>query len=376
MSPRERILAALSRRGPARLPVDFGGTVCSTVSAGAHQALRRYFDLPDTSPAAVCSRRASTVIPDRALVDRFHACALPLLQQQPDARPDRDLSSESFVDEWGVQWSRHGFSHYLPVEGPLQRIAEPDLSDLDRVLWPDADDPGRYRGLRERARLLHETTERAVILNLWLGPVHLSQFLRGFPEWLEDLLARPQFAEALMDRIVDIWVRVARRTLDEIGEYVDAVMYGDDIGTQRGPLIRPSLYRRMIQPRHRLLADTIKHYGKPIIFHTCGGVYDLIPDLIETGIDAINPVQVSAARMDTRKLGEEFGRDLSFWGAIDSREVLPCGSPATVREEVKRRIADLAAHGGYVLCAVHNIQPDVPPANVAAMYDAALELGA
>jgi uroporphyrinogen decarboxylase len=170
-------------------------------------------------------------------------------------------------------------------------------------------------------------------------------------------------------------IQVANRALEEAGAYVDLVMYGDDIATQNATLFRPDLYRRMIKPRHKAIADAVKRHGKPILYHSCGSVYALVRDLIEVGIDALNPVQVSAADMGSDRLKREFGRELAFWGAIDTHRVLPTGTPAQVREEVKRRIDHLHGDGGYVLCAVHNIQPEVPPENIVAMYEAALEYG-
>jgi len=156
---------------------------------------------------------------------------------------------------------------------------------------------------------------------------------------------------------------------------VDIVCWGDDLGTQRGPQISPELYRRMIKPRQKRMVEAIKRHGKLVLYHTCGSVADFLPDFIELGIDAVNPVQVSAAGMDTQRLKREFGRDITFWGAVDTQTVLPRGSPVDVRSEVRRRIDDLAPGGGYVLCAVHNIQPEVPPENIVAMYEAALEYG-
>lgn len=373
MTHRERILAAVNHEEPDRLPRDLGSSLATTVTVKAHERLRAYMGLPSEPPPALFAARSSTVIPDEAILRRFDVDARPLLLGGADARPDRWLSPDAFVDEWGVTWTRPEGGHFIGTDGPFYQLEEPTLQDLVRVEWPDPDDPGRYRGLRERARALHENTDYAVVLTLGVGPVHQCQFLRGYGEWLEDLLINPAFAEGLLDRVVEPWVRMADRALREAGDYVDVVMYGDDIGTQGGPLLRPELYRRIIKPRHRRMADTVKRHGKPILYHSCGSVYAMIPDLIDVGIDVLNPVQVTAADMDTRRLKREFGADLAFWGAINTQKVLPLGTPQDVRAEVKRRIEDLAGGGGYVLCAVHNIQPEVPPENVVAMYDAALE---
>jgi uroporphyrinogen decarboxylase len=195
--------------------------------------------------------------------------------------------------------------------------------------------------------------------------------MRGYAEWLMDLLAEPVFAEALLTRIVDWFTEVAIRALGEAGEHVDLVVFGDDLGTQNQALMRPELYRRLIKPQHRRIIDTVKRFGKPILLHSCGSISALIPDLIEAGVDALNPIQVSAANMDTKMLKREFGQDLTFWGAVDNQRVLPGGTVREVREEVRRRIEDLASGGGYVLCATQDIQADVPPENVVAMYEEA-----
>jgi uroporphyrinogen decarboxylase len=199
--------------------------------------------------------------------------------------------------------------------------------------------------------------------------------MRGYGEWLEDLLLRPQFVAALAERITDLWIEMNTRVLEESKDYIDLVSYGDDLGTQHSPLIRPELYRERIKPYHRRMAGAVKRFGKPILFHSCGSVFSLIPDLIDVGFDALNPIQVSAADMDTKRLKQEFGRDLTFWGGVDTHRVLPCGTPAEVREEVRRRIGDLGEGGGYVLAAVHNVQPEVPPENLVAMIEAALQFG-
>ncbi len=375
MTHRERILAALKHQEPDRVPIDLGGTGCTTMSVKAHTRLREHLGLPADLPPAMWSARSTTVIPDEAILRHLDVNARGLLLGMSCARPDRQLSDDSIFDEWGVTWTRHAGTHFINSDGPFCRLAEPSLKDLDKFDWPDPDDPGRFQGLRERARKLHEETDYAVILTLSNGPVHVCQYLRGYAEWLEDLLLRPAFAEGLIDRVSDILIRIADRALAEAGDYIDVAMYGDDIATQGAPLFRPDLYRRMIKPRHKALADTIHRHRKPILYHSCGSVYGLIPDLIEVGIDALNPIQVSAANMDTARIKREFGLDLTFWGGIDTHRVLPLGTPAEVRQEVKRQISRLDGTGGYVVCGVHNLQPEVPPENVVAMYEAALEYG-
>ena len=375
MTHRERVLTALKHAEPDRVPLDLGSTGATTITVKAHERLRAHLGLPVETPPVLWSVRSSTVIPDEAILRRFDVDARPVLLGTPWGRPDRKLSDDSFLDEWGVTWTRHEGSHFINSDGPFCRLAEPTLQDIEKYAWPEPLDPGRFQGLRERARKLHEETDYAVVLNLSNGPVHQCQYLRGYGAWLEDLLLHPVFAEALMDGVVDILVQIANRALEEAGPYVDLVTFGDDIATQNATLFRPALYRKMIKPRHRALADAIHRHGKPLLFHSCGSVYALLRDLIEVGVDVLNPVQVSAVDMASDRLKREYGNELAFWGAVDTHRVLPRGTPAEVSEEVKRRVDDLHGKGGYILCAVHNIQPEVPPENVVAMYQTALEYG-
>ena len=374
MTSRERVLAALAHQTPDRIPLDLGGTLATLMTESAHQRLRAHLGVDDAAPPRIFSRRSTTVIPDECILERFQVDCRAVLLGDPDVNADRDVD-DGLIDEWGVTWVRPESGHYIPARGPFQDIADPDAAMLNGRRWPDAGDPGRYRGLRERARELHEGTGYAVILNLAVGPVHLCQYLRGYGEWLMDLLERPAFAEALLEVAASFHIEVATRALNEAAPFVDAVCFGDDIGTQQRPLMRPDLYRRIIKPRHRRMVDAVKRFGKPVIYHSCGAIHPLIPDLLDFGIDALNPVQVSAAGMDTARLKREFGARLTFWGGVDTQAVLSRGTPDDVRREVKRRIDDLAGDGGYVLCAVHNIQGEVPPSNVVAMFDAALEYG-
>jgi len=375
MTHRERILAALKHKAPDRVPLDLGATGATTMTVKAHERLRAHLGLPSEPSPVFFSTRSTTVVPDEVILRRFDVDARPLRLGTALGRPERKLSEDRLMDEWGVTWARHAGTHYINSDGPFCHLADPTLQDLEKFDWPDPADSGRFQGLRERAKKLHEETDYAVILNFNVGPVHQCQYVRGYATWLEDLLLRPVFAEALIDRVADIFIQIANRALEEAGEYVDLVMYGDDIATQNATLFRPDLYRRMIKPRHKAIANAIKRHGKLILYHSCGSVYALIRDLIEVGIDALNPVQVSAADMDTERLKREYGRELTFWGGIDTHRVLPTGTPAEVREEVKRRIDHLHGNGGYVLCGVHNLQPEVPPENIVAMYEAALEYG-
>ena len=187
-----------------------------------------------------------------------------------------------------------------------------------------------------------------------------------------DLHRNPEYACRMMDIITEHWIGVTNNVLEIVGDSVDVVFFGDDMGTQKSTLFRPEIYRRLIKPRHKRMFDVLKaRSGFKVVLHSCGSTSSLFEDMIDLGVDAVNPVQINAANMEPERLKEEFGDRLTFWGGIDTQKVLPFGSPDEVRREVRRIIDILGRNGGYVLNSVHNIQPDVPPENVVAMFDEA-----
>ena len=176
----------------------------------------------------------------------------------------------------------------------------------------------------------------------------------------------------MMDRAADIWTRMARNALKEVGEYVDVVSWGDDLASQESPLFSPKIYRELVKPRHARMIDGVKSMADvKVNYHTCGSVYPLIEDLIDIGVDALNPLQVSARNMDPAKLKRDFGDRLAFWGGMDTHRLLPFGTPDEVRKETRRMIDLMGRGGGYILATVHNIQAEVPPENIVAMFDEA-----
>jgi uroporphyrinogen decarboxylase len=201
--------------------------------------------------------------------------------------------------------------------------------------------------------------------------------MRGFQAWLIDTALNSGFLDSLMGRIADIYIPMVTQLLDAAGDNIDLVMVCDDIAVQRGPLVRPEVYRRLIKPHQaRILAAIRAHTSAKIVFHTCGSVYWALPDLVDLGIDGLNPVQTSAAEMDATRLKREFGREICFWGGIDTQQVLPFGTADDVRAEVRRMTDALNADDtGYVLGPVHIIQAEVPPENILALADAAHSFG-
>jgi len=181
----------------------------------------------------------------------------------------------------------------------------------------------------------------------------------------------------MVDKLLQAARQDLRRYLGAVGEYVHVVGFGDDLGVQTGLQFHPDLYRQLFKPAHRQLYKELHMHSRAyLLLHTCGSVYDLIPDLIEVGVDILNPVQTSAAGMEPERLKREFGDQITFWGGGSCpQRVLPWGTPDDVEADVRQRLRIFGPGGGYVFAPDHDLQHDVSPANIAAMYDTALKWG-
>ena len=369
MTHRERVLAALNHRSPDRVPMDLGSTRVTSLVKAEYEKLKRHFGLQ--SKTVVIDKIQQAVKVDEEILQALDIDTRGVFVGGPDRSRDETLPDGRWLDEWGVIRKPSANGYYFDLDvSPF--AGEPAGQDLEGHPWPDPDDPGRYRGLRDEALRLRHETDYAVVGHAPGGWIHISQYLRGFEGWFEDLALRPGFAIQLMERVLDLSLRMAGHFLDAVGDLIDVVAVGDDVGMQRSPMVSPGMYRGLIWPLQKRQFSFLRERTQAKIFyHTCGAVYTILPDIIDLGVNILNPVQVSAADMgDTARLKREFGDRLCFWGGVDNFRILPSGSPGDVREEVARRVRDLGAGGGYVLNAVHNIQPDVPVENILALYQA------
>lgn len=373
MTHRERVVAALNHETPDRVPMDLGSTRVTSVVAAEYEKLKRRFGVERET--VIIDKIQQAVKVDEEVLRGLDIDTRGVFVRGPDRSTDATLPDGRWRDEWGVTRRRSANGYYFDLDtSPF--AGEPTSKDLEAHPWPDPDDPGRTRGVREEALKLRNETDYAVVGHCPGGWIHISQYMRGFAGWFEDLALQPDFATELMERVLDLSLRMAGHYLDAVGDLIDVVAVGDDVGMQRAPMVSPKMYRELIWPLQKRQFRFLREHTKARIFyHTCGSVYALLPDIVDLGVDILNPVQVSAAEMgDTARLKRTFGDRLSFWGAIDNFQILPRGTPEEVRAEVRRRVSDLGRDGGYVLNAVHNIQPDVPVENVLAMYAAGREM--
>lgn len=368
LTHRERVLTALSHREPDRVPLDLG-TVASGMTRGAYENLKAALHIE--SPTRVWTRRNLAEI-DEAILRLFDIDTRQLVPEGPIS--ETAGGSLTYVDAWGVEWNAVPGHPYMVGRGPFDIAST--LADVTAFAWPDPTNPKYTAGLAEAAQALRDAGDYAIVMGLNGRVFTLGQFMCGFEEWCVRLLRDQPFAAALMDRGLEIQLEIIGRQLAAVADCVDVVCISEDLGMQSGPLMSPRLYRQMIKPRHRRLFDFIHSHTKArLLLHCDGAIRDLLPDLVDAGVEVINPVQVSAAGMDAAALKRELGQDLSFWGGIDTQWVLPRGTPADVRADVRQRIGELGAGGGYILASVHNIQPEVPAENVRAMFEAGLEWG-
>ncbi len=382
----ERLQAALSHREPDRIPLDIGGTRMSGIHRAAY---RRYLDRAglsglDPDPALSDRNQQLARLPEPVLrhlgvdVRGIFPVARPVVETGGDAGDPADPRDESFRDEWGIGWRRPGREgFYFDVDACPYADTGPEAARSAPV--PDGGAPFRFARMAEDLDRANGLEAGLVLNGFCSGALELVTRLIGYEDALVDLVTDPDRVGGWLDRIVEAKMQYWEKALRLSAGRAAVAVEVDDLGTQQGLLMSRELYRSVLMPRHRRLFSFIRQCdpGVRIFFHTCGSVREVLPDLIDAGVDILNPVQTSAAGMDPAALKREFGRDLVFWGGgVDTQRILPFGTPGEVREDVRRRIDLLAPGGGFVFATIHNIQPDVPPENLEALLDALRMSGA
>lgn len=379
LTPRERVLTALDHEEPDRVPIVIGTSNTTGIKMPAYQRLRRLIGIEAEDRYIYDWPELGTVAPDEAVLQRLQGDARGVLDRFPDEIYRRNQSRAShspFIDDWGSGQKEVEPGVWYPGVHPLTEAQS--IDEIEQYPWPNTDDFSRVAHVRETARRLREQNQYAVIGTPWLlFPLERAFAMQGMDTFLVNLAVNPEFAEALLKKITGLCKQLMGNFLRECGDLIDIIKIGDDLGTQTSLMISPKMYRKVLKPLHADYIQFIKERTPArLFFHTDGDVFDLIPDLIEIGVDILNPIQTSAGKMaDLSELKRRFGDRLVFCGAIDTQRILPYGTPDVVRQEVRRVIGLLGHGGGYMVASVHTIMSDVPPENILAMVDAVEAFG-
>jgi uroporphyrinogen decarboxylase len=407
MNARERVLAAINHKEPDRLAVDLGATPSSGISAIAYSNLKKYLDLTKgyTRIYDVVQQLAQ---PENEILDRFGIDVVDIGRmfntedldwydikmsngaeaQYPTWFKPRladDGSWNAYSDDGTAiakmpKDSTYFDQTYYPfLEGYPENFKK--LSEaMGKVLWAamvhspwdNIHLPDFWQQLREKTLKLRQQTDRALVVVCGCNLFEWGTMVRRIDNFLMDLLMDQKNVEALLDALLEIHLDTLEKVCQAVGDVVDILRFGDDLGMDSGPFMEPELYQKLFKPRHKQLCDYVKKNSQMHTFlHSCGSIYKLIPDLIEAGFEILNPVQTNCKDMEPERLKKEFGKDITFWGGgADTRYVLNTGSPDEVKEHVKRRLDIFSPGGGFVFNTVHNILPDIPPENIVAMFEA------
>jgi len=370
MTSRERVLATINHKIPDKIVTELGSTNCTSISRKCYAGLKKLlgYDFPDQ--LMMNDFQISLVDEEILELLQIDTRGVP---GHPEYFPQKKIDESSYYNHFGIKFRMpdNGL-YYDMISNPLASME--DIEEIKKYIWPDPNVLMTVKGCRERAQKLKKDNKYAIVGDIVdSGIFEPSHYLRGFENFLMDLIADKEIACYIMEKMLEFQCARQDLYLKEVGEYLDIVFVGDDLASSQSTLISPEIYRDLIKPFQKRYFDFIKSRTKAkLMYHSCGNITPFIDDLIEIGVDILNPIQVNANDMDTKILKSRFGDHLCFCGAIDTNQVLNKGTQEEVREEVYRRINDLGPEG-YILCAVHDIQADVPPENVVAMYRAAKE---
>jgi len=400
LTSRERILKAARHEEIDRVPIDLGGTDCSTIAIGPYRRLCESLGI-DAAPYHIVDISQQIVIVDDRVADRLSADAKVVWHLPEQWRDDHAYDGtpvkypagfkpitlangdKVVLDKDGEAFMRmpdNGY-YYDICHHPIKHVQ--DLKDLNKYAgaFESMDRPEWYdmplEKLEQTVKHIRKHSSRALIGCFGGHVFQAGQYLRGWSEFLLDLAGNPAMAEAIMDRLVQEHIKVFDRYAETVYKHVDIIEVCDDVGMQNTTWISPDTYRKLIKPYHQRLYQHIKSKtGALLLLHSCGSVSSLIPDFIEIGVDILNPVQYSADKMDLATLKRDFGNDICFWGGgVDTQKTLPFGTPEQVSDEVKRCIDILAPGGGFVFATVHNITEGVPLENILAAFRTAKSYG-
>ncbi|MDO9122181.1 MAG: uroporphyrinogen decarboxylase family protein [Anaerolineaceae bacterium] len=379
MTSRERVQAVLNHEKPDRVPIIMGVSNATGIKIRPYRGLLKMLNLDVEEKYIYDWPELGTALPDERVMQRLHSDVRGVLDRFPLEVYQRNQSRPEhtpFFDDWGGGQMEIAPEEWFPGIAPIPDATTVDV--LEKYPWPNMDDPYRVAHVRAQAKELHDANQYAIMATPWLMfPFERAFEMQGMEKFLMNLAVEPDFAQELLNKNNQLCMQLMNHFLDECGDLIDIIKIGDDLGTQESLMISPRMYRRMLKPLHAEMIAMIKQKTKAkVFFHTDGDVFDLIEDFIEIGVDVLNPIQTSAGKMsDLEGLKQRYNKRIVFCGAIDTRKVLPYGTPEQVRQEVKRVINILGKDGGYMLATVHTVMNEVPPENILAMVDAVEEFG-
>ncbi len=411
MTSRERILAAINHQAPDRVPIDLGATPSSGISAIAYSNLLKYIGKQEL-PVLIYDVVQQLAQPDDYILNLFGVDVLDIgrefNKQEYDWSPIEMANGDTaFYPAW-FKPEKQPDGSYLTFDNDKKRVLSrmpigatffdqvyfpyvdgypDDYNNLDiemnRVLWSrhvhspwdHASDSDFWAQLRAKAIHLRETTDKALMIVCGCNLFEWGTFLRRMDNFMMDLMCDPYQVEKLLDELMKRHLATLEKVCDAVGDVVDIIRFGDDLGMTQGPFMEPEIYRQLFKPRHKILCDYVKSHSQMHTFiHSCGSISLLMPDLIDAGIEIFNPVQTNAWQMSPQFLKAEFGKDCTFWGGgIENVGTLNNGSISQIRDQVFERMEIFSRGGGFVFNTVHNILPDVPPENIIALFEAVKE---
>lgn len=411
MNSRERVLAAIAHKQPDQVPVDLGSTPSSGISAIAYSNLLKSIGRTDL-PVQIYDVVQQLAQPDMSIIDRFGVDVLDIGRafntEEKDwhetilANGDKAFYPIHFNPVKQADGSYHCYDEdgkrllalmpqgatffdqsYFPYINGFPENYDTLDEEMGRVLWSryvhspwdHTQDPDFWKTLREKTLQLRASTDKALMIVCGCNLFEWGTFLRRMDNFLMDLLCEPDQVTRMLDQLLERHLATLAKVCDSVGDVVDIIRFGDDLGMTSGPFMDVNTYRSLFKPRHKQLCDYVKTHSQMHTFiHSCGSISSLMPDLIEAGIEIFNPVQTNARQMEPEFLKKEFGQDCTFWGGgVETVGTLNNGTPEQVREQILERLEIMSAGGGFVFNTVHNILPDVPPQNILAMFDAVKE---
>lgn len=391
MTSRQRVITTLRHEEPDKVPIDLGGMASTSIMAIAYNKLKQHLGFPKT-PTRISDMSQQLAEVEKEILDYFEVDVISLENSfhadgahwidwpLPNGSPAKIHKSNA--PEWREgRWVLMDGSriaaqmppsclYFESCNPPLGKAtSEKELQDYPWSYFTDE----KLRQLEEKAKRLFYETDYAIMGNFGGSIVEAAEWLRGWSNFMLDLIANPDFTFVVLEKLTQVHLKNLQGYLQAVGPYIQIIQMGDDLGAQNAPQFSPDLYRELVKPFHKQIYQYARRHADAKVFlHSCGSIYDFIPDLLDAGVEILNPVQFTAAKMDAQRLKQEFGDRITFWGGgVDTQHVLPYGTPEEVARQADEQIQIFAPGGGFVFSAVHNIQANVPVENILALFAAA-----